>query len=256
MAKQETKEVTVKKSTPPPVVYQTGPSVVDSDDIIVPKLLLAQGLSKSVASGEAKMGDITNSLSGAVIGGNKAPINFIPLTLKKYWRQFEVVNGKKTYRGTKPFVKGQAQELKEMRAASSGQGQTQWEFDLCIDVYGFTESDVQDPIALPSVVSFTRTSYKAGQKVNSHFASLEAADPMPLPYHTYMLEIGCEKIQNDKGIFYTFDTKNKGQKTPEKYMSKISKWSKILNDTSRRVVADEAEDVAAETATTVDDSRF
>ena len=92
MAKQEqVKEVVTKKTTPPPAVYQERKSVVDSSDIVVPRLLLAQGISAAVAEGNAKMGDIRNSLTGVVLGGPNQPVTFIPITLKKYWKRFEKV---------------------------------------------------------------------------------------------------------------------------------------------------------------------
>lgn len=263
MAKQESKEIAVKKTAPAPVVAQAyRQSVVDMSDIIVPKLLLAQGLSKSVAAGEAKMGDFTNSLNGAVVGNATTPITFIPVTLKKYWKRFEMVNGKKQFRGTETFTRENAGRERETNAPSqmNPSVMTKWSYDLTIDLYGFTEDDVQDPISLPTVVSFTRSSYKAGQKANTHFAMLDGAEPQ-IPYSTYMLSVFAEKTQNDKGIFYTFDLKpkmdgKKMAKTPVEYMPKVDRWSKILNDDSRNVVVDDADDTANEVSASVDESKF
>ena len=255
MAKQEVKnEVATKPIPPPPAIYQDMPSVVDSSDIIVPKILLAQGLSVSVADGKAKMGDFTNSLTGAVVGGPASPVVFMPITLKKYWKKFEILGNKKQYRGTEPFTAmNRNRELKETIDGKP------YEFDLVIDVFGFTEDDVQDPIALPSAVSFTRTSYKAGQKMNTHFASLDGAIPK-IPYHAYKMQLTCKKTQNDKGIFYVFDIapyleNNKMAKTPEAYYPKIERWSKILSDASKNVVIDDSDEAPTETAS-VDESRF
>ena len=249
MAKQET-QMTTKTQAPPPVLYQAGPSVVDSSDLIVPKLLLAQGLSKAVAEGEAKMGDIRNSLSGVVIGGPNKPVPFIPITIKKYWKKFEVVNDKKQYRGTEPFTQANASREREDVVI---EGKT-YAYDLVIDAFGFTEEDVQDPIALPTAISFTRTSYKAGQKMNTHFASLDGAQPR-IPYFTYMMQITCTKTSNDKGIFYQFDVKpmldgTKPKKTPTEYFPKIDRWSKLLNDSTRNVVVDNADEETASNGAT------
>lgn len=256
MAKQETtKEVAVKKAVPP-AAYQEKKSVVDSADIIVPKLLLAQGLSVSVAEGNAKMGDITNSLTGAVIGGPNKPVTFIPITIKKYWKNFEKVGGKKQFRGIDPFT-----DSNKGRPLTETFNGVEWEHDLVIDVFGFTEDDVQDPIALPSAVSFTRTSYKAGQKVNTHFASLDGAIPNSIAYYTYMMELTCTKKQNDKGIFYIFDVKPKmdgakAAKTPPAYFPKIERWSQILSDGSKNIQVDDSDEVVSETNTSIDESRF
>jgi len=259
---ETSKELTKKNTAQPPVINKPRPSVVDSADIVVPRLLLAQGLSQSVADQKAKMGDITNSLTGAVIGGPTTPVVFIPVTIKKYWKNFEKVGNKKQFRGVEAYTQENAgRPLTEMLPSQANpQSSTTWEHDLVLDVFGFTEDDVKDPIALPTAISFSRTSYKAGQKVMTHFAALEGAQPAPLPYHQYMLELSCTKKQNDKGIFYTFDVKPKmeGPKatlTPKDYYTKIERWSQILNDSSKRIVADDVEDEVVGPVT-VDDSRF
>jgi hypothetical protein len=262
MSKQQTKELTVKTQAMPPAVYQETASVVDSSDIIVPRLLLAQGLSVAVADGKAKMGDITNSLTGVVVGGDKKPIEFIPITLKKYWRTTEKVGSKKQYRGTEPFTAANAgRALTEMLPSRANpNAMSEYEHNLVIDVFGFTEEDVQDPIAMPTAISFTRTSYKAGQQVNTHFATLDGALEK-MPYYTYYLQLSCDKKQNDQGIFYVFGIKpaienGKYKKTPASYYPKIDRWSKILSDKTRSVVIDDAGENDSSAATEVDASRF
>ncbi len=262
MAKQEqTKEIVTKKATPPPAVYQERKSVVDSSDIVVPRLLLAQGISAAVAEGNAKMGDIRNSLTGVVLGGPTQAVTFIPITLKKYWKRFEKVNGKNQYRGVEPYTAQNANRplQEEMASQMNPQQKSMWEFDLTIDVYGFTEEDAQDPVALPTAISFSRTSYKAGQQVNTLLASVEAVE---MPYYTYMMSVSCAKKQNDKGIFYTFSVQpkmenNKMKTTPKEYFAKIKRWSKILTDKTRNITVDESEEDASTGASaSVDESRF
>jgi hypothetical protein len=262
MKPETTKNEVAKKAAVLPAV-QRHHSIVDASDIVVPRLLLAQGLSQTVANQTAKMGDITNSLTGAVVGGPTTPVNFIPITIKKYWRRFEKVGSKKAYRGVEPFTRENANRplTEEASSQANPQQKALWEYDLVLEVYGFTEDDVQDPIALPTAISFTRTSYKAGQKVMTHFAALEGALPSPLPYHTYMLTLSCEKKQNDKGIFYVFDVKPKmdgakAAKTPPAYTAKIERWAQILNDTSRNVVVDEELEEDVGTTGSFDSSRF
>lgn len=264
MSKQQAKNELVNKhkTTPPPAVYQERASIVDSADIMVPRILLAQGLSQSVTAGKAKMGDFTNSMTGVVLGNENEPITFIPITMKKYWKKFEIVGKKRQFRGTELFTAAtRSWPREEMKPSQANPAvEAKWENDLTIDVIGFTEDDVQDPIALPVAVSFTRTSYKTGQKFATHFASLDAAEGGQIPYHSYMMLLSCAKKQNDSGTFYTFDVNNKFEgkkvaKTPEKYLAKIDRWSKILNDNSRTVIIDEADDVEV-ASSSVDESRF
>jgi hypothetical protein len=262
MKQDVTKEV-VKKSAPQAIaVMQPRQSVVDSSDIVVPKIMLAQGLSQSVADNKAKMGDMTNSLTGVVVGGSEKPLTFIPITIKKYWKNFEKVGNKRAFRGVEAFTGANARRpLTEQLPAQGNPSQmAEWSHDLVLDVFGFTEDDVQDPVALPSAISFSRTSYKAGQKVMTHFASLEASE-VQVPYYQYMMELSCFKKQNDKGIFYCFEVKPKLEgsrmtKTPEKYYSKIERWSKILNDNSRSIVVDDSDEETEAVSTPIDDSRF
>lgn len=251
MAKQESKSVAIKNPTPPPSLWarQSKESAVDTADLVIPRLLLNQLTSKAVGAGKAKIGEIMNSLTGNIVAAPDKELIYIPLTLKKYWKKFEVVNGTKKYRGTEPYTSKNAdRELKETI------GTVGWEYDLVIDCFGFTEDDVKNPASLPSVLSFTRTSYNAGKKISTHMKMLEMAN---LEYFAKLISISVNKQQNDKGIFYTFDIQTKGEDTPEAYAHQILKWNKVLNDATAKIVVDEAEDeVQTSGGGPVDESKF
>jgi hypothetical protein len=266
MAKEVTKELSVKPNPPPPAVYRDRtPSVVDSSDIILPMILLGQGISNAVTSGACKFGDMYNSLTGEVVGDETKPLKFIPITLKKVWKLQENTGTpqkpKWKYRGTEAYT-GQRYEYTEMRPSRYDQTLiVPWEVTLSTEVFGFTESDAADPISLPTVLSFSKSSRKAGQKVNTHFASLEGAIPSPLPYYAYVLELSALRKQNDDGIFMVWDIRpamkdKKAYQTPKEFLPKIERWAQILSDSSKNVVVDSNDEETSEVSPVVDESRF
>src|SRR4051794_30344857 len=71
---------------------------IDASDILIPKLLLMQGLSELVAEGKFQMGDIVNSVTQAKLGDKTKSIEFIPIATFKTW----VVMHDKQYAATLP----------------------------------------------------------------------------------------------------------------------------------------------------------
>src|SRR3954471_23034774 len=54
-----------------------------AQDVVLPKILAMQGMSKLVTDGVAVMGEFRDSLNNVVLGDLKNPIEFIPFHLEK-----------------------------------------------------------------------------------------------------------------------------------------------------------------------------
>ena len=86
-------------------IYQEQPrQEILSTDIVVPKLLLMQGLSKLVAEDRKfQSGDIVRSTTETKIGDDKsAPIPFIPLKMTMSWREEEKIGQKFQFKKSLP----------------------------------------------------------------------------------------------------------------------------------------------------------
>ena len=52
-------------------------------DLLIPRLMIMQGLSQNVIDGKAKMGDVVDSMANEVIGGKDKPVKFLPFKVEK-----------------------------------------------------------------------------------------------------------------------------------------------------------------------------
>jgi hypothetical protein len=226
--------------------HQVTPQVqqeVLNSDIIIPKLLLMQGLSDFVADGKAKIGDMVRSTDCEHIGDGKTPIHFIPLKMTNTWTIKEKVGQKYEFRGIE--ARNAANEDAEWDFTKNG---TDWKRIKTINVFALLPRDVLafqaeiekvqkegglldlDKTLMPVVISFQSTSYKAGQDVATFFTKIKSNlqyDKTIAPFK-YTLSLECEQTENDKGKFYIFKI-GKTAGVPKEVLGESEKWYNILN---------------------------
>ena len=204
-----TKEVTTKKEGQM-TTYQDawGAENTDTSDILIPKVLLMQGLSQYVTAEKAQMGDLVDSVTGEVLGTGREkalkPVKIIPLLHFKNWtHNVKGEDGKWQYKGTEAWGPTNANLPRYEEYEKDGQT---WKSDATLNFYCLVlnGNEVQE---LPYLVSFRRTSYRAGQKLVTHFTKcqLAAKAGKPVPPAATTFELGAKKVQNDQGTFYVFD---------------------------------------------------
>lgn len=219
---------------------------VEATDLKIPKLLLMQAMSKYVnEDGTAKAGDLVNSLNGAALGcvrekGYQA-VQFIPFKMTKTWVIQELDEK------TKKFV------YKETVTVTPEN--TDWEWldgkikrTKCLNIYALLTSQLGDPTAVPFVITFRNTSYKAGTLIANHFAvcrQAQQAKLMRVPPDT-IFELGGKVQSNDDGTWYTFTTREVGPSTADA-VKQAAMWAKNLM-TMKHIVDDS--DVSEEPTTT------
>lgn len=195
-----------------------GAEAVDSKDLLIPKLLLMQGLSDAVADERAQMGDIVNSVTYEKLGDKKAPVEIIPLKIFKTW----VISLKK---------KGEDKhEFDSIVNMDSSNADLPWEEtlpdgtelrrDQTINVYALVASELTDGAALPYVVSFRRTSYIAGKKIATHFAKMSMLKQPPA---ARTVKLTCSIEKNEKGTYYTYDVEP-GRVTTQDELATAYSW--------------------------------
>lgn len=235
---EATKEVTVKKTktnlpaTPDGFTAAWGTENIDASQLTIPKILTMQGLSQMVADGDAQMGDIVDSLTGERLGCGREKdfqaINFVPLYSFQEWIVYEKVsNGDLQFTEKVPF----------------GPDNANWKWDtdthkrvLVMNFYVILEKDLADEGALPYLLSFRSTSYKAGKKLAT-LCKKGALANRPAPAYTY--ELSAHKESNDKGTFYVLDVKKAGE-TDTKYYDPgkdgvCFRWFKELKSGTHKV---------------------
>lgn len=233
-----------------------------SSDIVIPKLLLMQGLSEFVAEGRARQGEIVRSTTVQKMAGMSEPgqpfktIDFIPLKVTTGWSEKEKIGQKFEFRKSFPrtahndglpwqfWRNAQGQEFDKPGLM----GSTEWQRVKSIDVYALLPSDVDafeaemklavekgeipdlSKTILPVVISFRSTSFNAGKSVTTFFAQVaEMAQTVPsVRSYNYALTLGCKADKNDKGSYFVFDV-GQSKKLDVKYRPQAEKWMNTLN---------------------------
>lgn len=226
------------------VVHQAGNEEILASDILIPKLLLMQGLSDMVNSRLAAQGDLVKSTTKEIVGSPDKPVEFIPLTFFNQWILQEKVGSKYEFRGVEPMTAANADLPWDFT-----QDGTQWKRVKSINVYALLPGDIvkerdakklaqktgemPDPntALMPVLISFRSTSYKAGQAVVTHFAR---AKKYQLPGYVSTMKLKCRQDKNDMGTFYVFDVEQGGKASPDD-QEVASEWYKLLATSKVRV---------------------
>ena len=219
-----------------------GPEIL-SDDLVLEKLLLQQGLSDLVAEKKAQAGDFVKSVSTEKYGDDEVPVSFVPLTFKNKWIIKEEVAGKFEFR-----------RMEDRNASNSDrdwdykENGTNWKRVKVTQVYALLLKDIEkqeevrkqiengempdlNSTLLPVVISFQSTGFKAGQGVVTHFAKaaqMTAEFGTLIHPHGYSMDVGCTFEENAKGKFYVPNVKT-GPKLTDTQFSAAQKWVEILN---------------------------
>lgn len=240
LAKKETTAVSTEL-----VSSSWGSEGVDAQDILIPKILLMQGLSEYVADGKVQMGDIVLSTNGRKLGGKDKALTFIPICTFKTWVNSEKVGQKYEFRGTEPITP----ENSDLPLEWQQQG-AMWRRDRCLNFYVLLPEDIErekqaiekaskgdlpdpDDALLPCVLTFRRTSYGTGKELSTHFSKCAH---FKVPPAVSMFNLLSEKVQNDQGTFYVFKLEKAG-KTDTHHIQAARQWYEII--TKAKVKVDE-----------------
>lgn len=225
------KAVQVKASSLPAVATDLDAwgerQIVTSNDIIIPKILPMNFMSEKVKEGTAKYGEFRDTLANKLFGDLVTPFEFVPFYMEKKWYEFEIVTNKSGARkrefsrivaiqdnATKP---GYNDDLKYVDGNI--------ERDRVMDFYVLIPKELADGVALPYVVSFRRTSLRAGKKLAQQmFVANAAAGKVPA---AVALSLSGKSVQNDDGEYVVQDVQATREATAEEIQGAL-KWLKLI----------------------------
>jgi hypothetical protein len=232
---------------------QPGNEAILKTDVIIPRVLLMQGLSEFVSQRKAQMGDMVKSTTMEIIGTPDKAIQFIPLMHTNEWRMEEMINGKYEYRGVEART-----ARNETLPWEFEQNGAKWRRTKVINLYALLPTDVDAELAeikraqaegdfdinkvlMPVVISFRSTGYNAGKTVVTHFAKAASMAQYGAKAYGYALTLKCQEDKNDKGTYYVFNVDvSKNQKVTKEQLAKAEEWYQILS--TQKVQIHEAED--------------
>ena len=225
----KSKEVTTKQESLPAEVsgnwgYEHEAS---SQDMIIAKILPMQGMSEMVTNGTAKFGELRGSINGELLGDADHPMEFIPLKMFKTWVQFINKNGKKEFDSIIPVTPENANSPWKENV-----GGTLVERDYALNFYVINPKDIEDGgLAVPYLVSFRRTSLKAGKKLSMQMQINGAAGKPPA---AMVMNLIPRRVQNNEGTYIVMDvTKNRPSTSEELFEAK--KWFDTVNQQDHKV---------------------
>jgi len=191
-------------------------SDIDASDILIPKILMMQGLSPLVADEKAKMGELRGSLEGNLLAKKGEQVELIFLKKYKTWVNFSTATGKEEFLSIEPFTPANANLAREEGDVKRYE---------TLNYYVLSAAELQNESFMPYVISFRSTNYKRGKIVESFRAKMKEFGK-PLCFKT--LKLGTEQVENDKGKFY-ISTIEEGRDTTDEELSKVKHWFKLID---------------------------
>jgi len=219
---KENKEVVAAASTELSAEVQNmwAPQEVTAKDIIMPKLMVMQGLSEMVTDGKAMFGEFRDSLTGELLGGVNKPFEFIPFHLDK------LIFVSKRKAGTTDNFKFDGVLSLSAETEKLPWNDVEGEDEIKRShVYNFSCINPADT-SMPIIISFKGMSLRNGKVLNTMAfvkAFIEGSFP---PAHHFILK--GTKTSNDAGTFVVISTE-KGEKSTNEEINAAARWMKMLN---------------------------
>jgi hypothetical protein len=252
---KETTRKRIEKALAP--VQETAAAVMDMDDswaeetintedIVLPRILLMQALSPLVAEKEmAEPGDIVKSTTEEVVAAKGSLLRIVPITSFKTWRKEKKVDGKWKFYDQEDYTPATAnrgwEEFEDMDPKTNKKETFKWV--RCFNFYVNLKSDLEAAVkgesaALPCLVSFKSTSFDTGKKIYSGIAEgmtmKSPKNPKGLPAFSREYSLSSKKTVGDKGTFYTFEV-IQGKLIPDEERAIANKWYSTVKKSSVKV---------------------
>ena len=207
-----------------------GGQTLTSNDILIGKILPLQFMSEKVKNKQGEYGDFRDTVTNKKFGDLKTPFEFIPFYMEKKWIEFDIITNKAGARKREfkqiipvidnPTKPGFNDDLPYVDEGANV------ERDRVMDFYVLIPEEIKQGDALPYILSFRRTSLKAGKKLAMQMYTRNMQKGCPPPAVTMLLS--GESKQNDDGEFVVQDVSSSRQTTAEE-MSVAFKWFKVVS---------------------------
>lgn len=225
------KSVTKKKETPVAIKNYYEDFKVDSEDLLIPRIMLMQKVSKKVEEEEARVGEFRDNVENKLFGDKKTNIIIAPvLPIKKIWcvsikdTQENVVSYKEI-----PYD----QKLPENEMTEEGKLERVKALQLfCLPMEELEANVKANAKPIPYVMVFKSSSYYAGRQVyQTQFQNKN----LGVPPFARAIEISSNQATSKKGghTFYKMEVKKTEEITDSK---KLGLLDSLYDDLSSAYV--------------------
>jgi hypothetical protein len=208
-----------------------------------------QGMSEAVSEGRAKLGDVLKSTTLEVLATKDSAIEILPISAEESWVLSEKVGNKFEFRGVVPMsLENRSAELEFTKDG------TMWRRDKSLDFYVLLKKDIAkefqamekikagefadpDDCLLPVLVSFRRTSFRAGKDIATHIAK---TSHFKMPPFAKSLKLSSQIEKNDQGTFAVFKIESGVMSTKEE-VAVCDNWYHTITKAKPKVHEPEAD---------------
>lgn len=214
-----TKEISKKESTELSMENDIGfwgTNESSSNDIVIPKIQLMQGMSQAVTNGKAKLGDLVDSVSGEIIGDITKPLEVVPFHMEKFFI-VQKFNGKK-------FLYDRIEKITPQNENAPYDFEEKGQKMKRVYTrrfYVLTNGNV-----LPYTIDFASTSSKAGKELATEMFVKNAM--MKLPPAASKIAVGVKIDKNDDATYAVKTIKVVGKSTNEEIKQAFD-WYKTVS---------------------------
>lgn len=255
---QETQKQQAKKANVPATKTQSAPpalpadftdggwdtEVVDTTDLIIPKILLMHPTSELVKAGKRNIGEIIKSTTEEVVAKRDQSFDVIVFAKWKEWRIMKKEKG------------GERYQFERLEQWTPENDQLPWDFeedgevmrrDKTLNFYALIAKEAAEGKAYPVKLSFTRGGFKAGHKIADAYSRAIMEKQAPT---RQLFKIGSVLVQADDSYFAF--TVNPGEASTDIQKQNALHWRNVVNKAkaANTVVDHEETDNVVERATT------
>jgi hypothetical protein len=269
MSDAKKQEVTVQQAQTPAVQAPTQLQGIVPEDIVIPKILLMQGLSELVKDRKAQFGDIVRSSNGEKLADMKSRLDFIPLSLPESTFVIEVnKTGKFEYKKTIP--RNSSNSGLPFNFTSDGDGNEvapnspnsfQAKRVKRMTFYALLPQDIKadraerakaekgefpdlSKMLMPVLISCRSTSFSAGKEVLTFFTM---AASFKMPAWKAILSLGCYEEDKGKGSYYVMDVdRSKLKQVAEEDLPIVQHWADVVSRNANTLKVDGLDEAGAE----------
>lgn len=216
-----------------------GNEEASASDIIVPRMLLMQGMSKWVPD-HFSQGDIINSVEETLLAKRGETVSIIPFILKKTWQIFTQESPPQWVR-EEPWNEANDALEWEFEEEDADRGVVQLKRQRQYGFYAFVVKDEVDPFPIPVLVNFRSSAgFKEGKKIASHFSMMKG---MNQPGFNVVWNISSESVKDGDKSYQKFVVK-KGRMTTKEEAQPILQWLKLMQTAADKIKDHDVDDTA------------
>jgi len=190
---------------------------ITAKDIAPTRLHLMQPSSGMVGDEQAKCGDIVNTMTNEILGGNGKPIEIIPIELYK-----TIVTEDASVKPPK-FIKQEpaTAALEELPWEDKDKDGKPIKRTLCFNFFALLAAEVESDDATPVVIRFKVSSLKAGKALATHLFKRAALGQLS---YSKAVELDSNKQKKENNTYAVYSI-GKPRACTEKELAACALWS-------------------------------